>query len=135
MAINPDDFIFHSDLTPHQVVVENTINVATGGSLGGFGRAVWASPWTNAGLSLPEVDFMVYYPGTVYYPNTTGSWFMGPVTLVIDNTYNLDVSCTVELSGSNYRCIVEAVNPYDFAVGYPSYTYTFKIRGYLPPAL
>lgn len=133
MALNPDHFIFHSNLLFEQRIKTTTgITVATSGTIAAAGQATWSSPWQTLQKSGSTVRGKVYVPGTVYYPNVTNATFPLPTARNYNTTYNLMFDARIELQNTQFRCVVYCNNPYDFAIPSPSRTFTFSVSEYMP---
>ena len=135
MPINLSDFIFHSSYVPSQRTGTKIVTVNTGNSVGAGSSATWQSDWQQVGFPIPEIDFTVKVSGTVYQPATTNSTFRGPVVVLVDQTNNINMICYVQVSGQAYRCVGQAVNPYNFSISIPARTLTYKIHTFLPPSI
>lgn len=133
MAINPDDFIFHSELiTEERVSNRLNINVAVSGNLTGGQQRVWSSPWYTS--AAPDVYFRgkVYVPGAVHEPSASNSWFQLPVSLTYNSAEGIIFVARVEQQNTRFRASVSVLNPYNYTIASPNRTFTFIISEYIP---
>lgn len=135
MAINPDDFIFHSDLTPRQEVFTKTVDVAIGGGIGAGAQLLFQSAPIPMGSALQDIDIYIKFPGAVYAPNTSNSTFQGPVEVSLTADSAVGCFASTVQNGSNITCVLGCLNAYGYATTIPAKTITFTIVGYLPPSL
>lgn len=133
MAINPDEFIFHSDLiTEERVSNRLNINVAVSGSLTSGQRRTWSSAWYDSAASDVYFRGKVYVPGSVANPTASNSWFQLPVGLTYNSAEGITFVARVEQQNTRYRATIEVLNPYNYTVASPNRTFTFIISEYIP---
>lgn len=135
MAINPDDFIFHSDLVPRQQVFRKSVDVTIGGTIGAGAYLLFSSAWIDMGSSLQDIDIYATIPGAVYAPSTSDATFMAPVEISLTADSAVAALMSTVQNGSSIQCQVSCLNGYSYATTVPSKTITFTIKGYLPPAI
>ena len=133
MAINPDEFIFHSNLiTEERVSNRAGINVAVSGTVAAGQKRSWSSAWFTSAGADSYFRGKVYVPGSVFEPSSSNSWFQLPVKLIYNNTEYLDFIARVEQQNTQYRATIEVFNPYNYAIASPARTFTFIISEYIP---
>lgn len=135
MAINPDDFIFHSDLVYEQSLENKSYALSTSGTIAAGAERTWASAWFDLPIANSTVRAEVTISGNVAQPTANGGRFPVPVTNIYDSANNLSSLSRVEQENNRYRFVVVVRNPYDSTMNGPGRTYTFKASIYMPPEI
>lgn len=132
MALNPNDFIFHSDFLYEQKISTAVLSLSVTGNIAAGAQKVVASAWQDVPNDANGIRGTVQVPGAVYGPNVSNARFKLPTILIYDNTTNLSTYLKIEVQNNKYRVLAVTNNPYDFTVASPNRTFTFYISTYLP---
>jgi len=131
MALNINDFIFHSDFLYEQKIEENTVAVSVTGTVAAGAIRTWASAWQDIAYGATGVRGVVAIPGNTLYPTINSATYQLPASLIYDGSFN-SFYARVEVQSNRYRAVVFVNNPYASAISSPGRTFTFRISTYLP---
>ena len=129
-----NNFIFNSDTLYEQLIGESTHSVNVSGSVPVYTAGIYASAWADIGAQGATVRGWATLPIATYLPSiSAGASYMLPFYAIYDNINFYDLTCRIETSGTQYRCVVVIRNPYGSTLPAPTMTVSFLVQTFVAP--
>lgn len=129
-----NNFKFSTDTLYEQMVGESTHTVSVSGSIPAYTAGIYATSWIDIGADEATVRGWATLPITTYLPTiASGGQYMMPFYAIYDNVDFLDLTCRIETSDTQFRCVVYIRNPYGTTSSAPTMTASFLVQRFISP--